>query len=200
MASSYAIIALDTTDMNKSGALSVRETCEALSSVIVDWNMNMQYCAYSLTGKKANEGNCQDFCNDILSRLNIKASWKADSLLGKFLHKMQLHGVCEPIYEPSKAAKEALELKDSYTFTSHKELDQAVSEWSYKASTMAILYRYDFPEDMEMLKCFDRGFWYQHFATPTVLNEPLMHDEYTCACYFSDPRETKTFMGRMAKK
>lgn len=191
IASSQAILAVDMPDLNHCLKLSVIQMCELISSIIVDWNMNMSYCAYSFTGKKANEGNCQDFCNDILSRCNIKPSWKPDTALGRFIGKMQERGNCEQVYEPTPSLKAQFQLKDAYTFASHVELDEFVNWLNKQCGSKLIPFKIDFADDYKLLKSFDRAYWCKYMAKEDATNAPLM-DKTECQCAFGNPTTTNT--------
>ena len=56
-------------------------TVDKLAEVIIEWNTSMSY--KSSGGDKSKEGNCQDFVDAILRKLNIKIDFKGP--LGKFL-------------------------------------------------------------------------------------------------------------------
>jgi len=47
----------------------LNEVIDKIANLIVQWNTEKTYCLYRLTGKQANEGNCQDFVEAVLDTL-----------------------------------------------------------------------------------------------------------------------------------
>lgn len=198
LASSQAILAVDMPDVCTKINQSTELVCDMLSQIIVEWNLNMKYKVFSITGKTINEGNCQDFCNDILSRMGILPKWKPDSALAKFLKKMQQEGNCEQVYEPSQELSAKLQLLPSYTFDSHAELDQFVHSLNKQCTPHGIIFKMDFDNDYALLKSFDRAFWLKHFAG-NAQAKPCQDAEGFCACPFQDPRKTQTLLPQSVK-
>lgn len=181
--SSRSIVTLDIPSLHTVN-MCLNDACEMIASAIVDWNVNM---AYAKSMQEANQGNCQDFCNDILARFGLKHSWKMDDALGKFFIKMQELGESELIYEPSYEMREKLHLDEHYLFTSHVDLDALVNKLvTHPVHNLEIRQS----SDWLLLKNFDRAFWLKFLAND-AMGVPLEYrDVEQCACPFLDPRGT----------
>jgi len=130
------------------------EVVDKLAKLIVEWNIEREYCAFRLTGKHENEGNCQDFVEAIMKTLNV--SFNPQGPLKHCIDEMRSKGVCDLTYKPSTAVREQMKLEEeSYSFLTHEELDEFVQKLEVKN----FLFKQDFPHDWDLLKAFDRAFW-----------------------------------------
>jgi len=107
--------------------------------------------------------------------------------------------------EIDKVFRENFGLKEnSYTFTTHSELDKFVIALESTDSE----FKNKFKNDYNLLKSFDRAFWMRHYQFQcSNINEktgfePLESkidtidgtDAFDCLCPFHDPKETLSFL------
>jgi hypothetical protein len=162
ISSSMALLTLDV-DVISLPKQDIQSIARKIAEVVVEWNVNYTYCNYRITGKKEREGNCQDFVNSILDKLEIQPAFSG--ALQVFLEEMRTKGNCEMEFKPDAKFQEAFGLTQSkYTFQSHAELDLFITDLVKKRAT----FKLDFPSEVTLLKSFDRGFWYvQNFLIST---------------------------------
>lgn len=167
------------------------EALKKLSHLIAHWNSHYSYRLASLTGKKALEGNCQDFVDTVFQVLEIKPSFTGS--FKEFLEEMKVKGTCQPVFRPSPELKTECGLtKDTYMFSTHSELDEVVHQIIEKCSTFSVSY----PVEYQLLKSFDRAFWIRHFnaGEKDPMFQPCMCIDETNTrqpkCPFNDPRVT----------
>jgi hypothetical protein len=171
---------------------------KTLADVIVDWNCNKMY--KSTGGDKQKEGNCQDFVDDILERLNIKK--KTDGPVGEFLNTLRKKGTCEMVYKMNSDFCKQFETTPKIKFKSHEQLDL----FTKKLLLVDPQFRDHHAESWYLLKSYDRAFWLKHYKFPTdarfkpapdeVSDDELCEGERTekesdgYDCPFQDPKRT----------
>lgn len=167
------------------------EVVDKLAKLIVEWNIEREYCAFRLTGKYENEGNCQDFVEAVMKTLNV--SFNPQGPLKHFIEEMRQKGTCDLMYKPSNEVREQMKLEqESYYFESHEELD----EFAQKLEAKNFLFKQDFPFDWDLLKSFDRAFWVRNLKEPDnphytpSSNVPDGRHE---ACPFGNPIKAKNW-------
>lgn len=157
--SSMALISadIDSIIMTKAG---LEEVADKIAEVIVRWNVNNVYVNARVAGKRENEGNCQDFIDDILDCLELKPQFSG--ALGNFLESMRVSGKCRIEFTPDTDFRETFGLTEKkYTFDTHAELDSFVLALLAKRPT----FRLDYPGEFSLLKSFDRAFWLRYFKS-----------------------------------
>lgn len=70
----------------------ISELTDRLAEVVVDWNVNYNYLNFGIT-KKQYDGNCQDFVQSVLEKLDISPQF--GGALSNFLNDMKTKGKCE---------------------------------------------------------------------------------------------------------
>lgn len=183
-----ATTALLTADIDSISSIKMLRTelVDKLAQLIVEWNSEKTYCLYRITGKNANEGNCQDFVDAVLNKLGI--SFQPQGALKHCIEDMKSKGVSTLQYKPSAEVKEKLQLeKDSYLFESHQELDFFVQG----LIDVCPLFKLDYKHDYSLLKAFDRAFWVRYYKEPDHVGYlPAKNNEEQCSCPFGDPTVT----------
>lgn len=191
IAASMVLLALDVGSFHMSH-LQLNDMIDQIAQVVIDWNINKTYCAYKLSGKEPNEGNCQgnfncfimfwsDFVDAILNKLNITPSFHG--ALGNFLSEMRTKGTGEMIFKPDTAFLDKFDLHETneFVFHTHEELDKFVCMLQSKYA----LFDVDFAKEKELLKSFDRAFWIRHLHTPSDAKyQPCPN------CPFDNPKNT----------
>jgi hypothetical protein len=161
----------------------LEEVVESLAQVICEWNANIQYKDQSNMQK--NEGNCQDFVQAILERMNIKI--ELEGPLGSFLKKLRSEGKCKIQFEMDSQFRDKFEIKEkSKEFKTHEELDVFLNSLVELDPDFKVNYK----DHWALLKAFDRAFWLKHFK---FKNDERFHpctenDEQNCP--FGDPYES----------
>lgn len=195
-----AILAMDVETLCVASS-SLPQIADKLAQLIVEWNVNYHYKNYTILKteeqkKNEKEANCQDFCMVVLEKLGVKPNF--NGALKRYLEDMRKFGVCEMVFRPKKNFRQIFGLeKKSYQFTTHEELDQFVLSLKQKSPTVSI----DFPNEMALLKSFDRGFWVRHFKSPerdeykSLMGVDSTTKALKSNCPFKDPRETGTMAG-----
>jgi hypothetical protein len=142
------------------------------------------------SGQNQNEGNCQEFVDDILLSLSITN--KFEGALGNFLDEMRSKGTCNICFSTDKLFQQSFGLdKKKFEFKSHYELDLFV----YNLFSIDKEFKKTFPNEYSLLKSFDRAFWLKHFKYPE--NEDfycLVDENNNCLCPFDNPKKTKSFL------
>lgn len=169
-----------------------RSVLDKLAKLIVQWNIEKEYCSFRLTGKHENEGNCQDFVEAIMKTLGV--SFTPQGPLKHCIDEMRSKGVCDLTYRPSPVVQSKYGLKEVYSFKTHTELD----EFGKHLISCDLMFKVDHKSDWELLKAFDRAFWVRNLKEPdnpnycsSVKEGP---DSQKTACPFGDPMTTGTFV------
>lgn len=119
------------------------ELADKLAQVVVDWNVNKNYVAYKMQGKAENEGNCQDFVDAVLNKLDVVPTFSGALL--SFLNDMRNSGTCEMQFKADPAFVETFGLeKQVYVFTNHVELDQFAAMLFAKSPMFKIDYQSEY--------------------------------------------------------
>jgi hypothetical protein len=166
---------------------------QKLSEIIVDWNLNKGYT--NRGGDKNKVGNCQDFVEDVLKRLDLKYEFTGP--LGEFVKRLKEKGVCDTSLYMDENFREKFGIPNKkVTFHNHKELD----EFASKLMDVDCEVNFHHKQEWNMLKSFDRAFWLRHYKFPGEPKWCCMkkqeHDEddgemyETDACPFDDPVAT----------
>jgi hypothetical protein len=173
-----------TADLMEISEKCVSEVRDKVADVITRWNGSMNY---TMTKKKNNEGNCQDFIIDLLNALEIKINFEGS--LGKFLEKIRLDGKSEMEFPVSSKLRSELEIPyQSVMFNTHQELDEFVMMLIGSETNFSVLYK----DDWELLKSFDRAFWLRYFKIVKSKNYKEGNDDVNswkpCTkCPFGNP-------------
>ena len=176
----------------------VEETVAILAEVISEYNVHHTYS--KLASGKSNCSNCQDFVEDILTRLNIEL--KFDGPLGNYLKDLKDKGTSDLVFAPDSSFRECFDMKTkSVKFLTHDELDNYVRNLMKLEPEFQKKYK----QEYALLKSFDRAFWLRHFKFPNrteylyCKKDPEEEDEITgvddgtdCGCPFRDPRTTNS--------
>eukprot|EP01080_Neovahlkampfia_damariscottae_P005858 gene5858-9686_t len=176
----------------------VEKTVSILADVISEYNCFHTYS--KLTSGKPNCSNCQDFVEDILTRLDIEL--KFDGPLGNYLKTLKDKGTSDLIFAPDKNFIEKFSLKSSSVkFVSHNSLDEFVRDLMKSEPEFQKVHK----QEYALLKSFDRAFWLRHFKFPNrteylyFKKDPEEEDDITgvddgtdCGCPFLDPRTTNS--------
>jgi len=181
--------ALVSADINSiSTSTKVEETVAVLAKVITDWNVRNSYATF---GKKSNEGNCQDFVDEILSKLGVQAKFTGP--LDAFLKQLKEKGNSDLVFAPTNDFIEKFKLeKKSYQFVDHPSLDKFVQ----RLMDVDVEFQQKYKDEYAFLKSFDRAFWMRHFKFPNNMQFRCIEkkgeddDDMECACPFKDPQET----------
>lgn len=193
MVSGRAIISADVDSLvvPKEG---LQEISDKISDIVVKWNTKYTYRSTPAKGKN-NEGNCQDFVDDILQTLGVSIDFKG--ALGQFVDRMRKSGKCILEFAPSKQFKEQFQLQnEKIVFHTHKELDTFCIHIRQKCLDVFS----QFQSEWSLLKSFDRAFWLRHLKMPDDPRyKPLPPEEETLeafatSCPFDDPRKTKSYV------
>jgi hypothetical protein len=194
ISSSMALLSMDVETLSIPKQ-SIQVLTDRLAQVVVDWNVNKTYLNFGLT-KKPNEGNCQDFIQAVLEKLEISPQFTG--ALAHFLNEMKIKGKCEMEFTPDAAFKQKFNLsKDKYTFATHRELDEFVHQLMVICPT----FKLDHENERVLLKSFDRAFWLRHFKKPDAEQflpgyVDLQTKEFVHKCPFDDPRDTGTMAAK----
>lgn len=122
---------------------------------------------YKNCSAKEDEGNCQEFVEDILNELNIKP--KFGVAVKDFLNRLKSKGTGDLVFSPSNEFIDKFKLKEKeVTFKSHLQLDQFVTE----LIKMDEEFIKNHKDEYDLLKSFDRAFWLKHLKFP--MNETLI--------------------------
>jgi hypothetical protein len=178
---------LDALDIRKE---SLDELADKIAEVIVDWNTNKTYCNFAFTGKKPNEGNCQDFVEAVLTKLQIKP--KLHGAFGEFVEKMRKFGKCElEFVPPSVEFREKYGLKaESYLFQTHAQLDSFVQQ----LLDVNNMFSFEHPHEWKLLKAFDRAFWLRFLKSNSNAQATPLMSNNKHRCPFDDPLSTVSYM------
>jgi hypothetical protein len=202
-----------TTDISEMVILNddMNSVIEKLSDFISFWNVNYQYGNFKI-GKSRN---CQDFVDEMLKFLNVKLNIQSGSCIDQYL-KAAKKGVCDCVFFFSESfEKEFSHFPEIYErkkkpFVTHSELDE------FAIKLKAINPKIDklFPDEWNLLKSFDRGYWlkYSGESTKKTPNEQRMNEfspfqrimeegstlqkeleRRYCACPWGDPKITGSF-------
>eukprot|EP01080_Neovahlkampfia_damariscottae_P009178 gene9178-1266_t len=159
------------------------EVVDALADVICDWNAHVIYKDQSKREK--NEGNCQDFVNAILEKLDVKI--ELEGPLGSFLKKLRNEGKCKIQFEMDSQFRDYFGIKEkTKEFKTHQELDSFVNE----LVELDVDFQKNYKDHWALLKSFDRAFWLKHFKfkNDEKFNPEMDGDEENCP--FGDPHES----------
>jgi len=102
----------------------IEQIASKIAEVVTKWNVHKSYVNFRLTGKKENEGNCQDFVEDMLKALNCKVH--SEGAFKLFMDKMRVKGVGTMEFEPTNEFKSTYGVATT-VFTRHDELDNFVA-------------------------------------------------------------------------
>lgn len=161
----------------------LEEVVDKLAKVICKWNTTKLY--KDQPPKNKDEGNCQDFINDILNELNIKLEFTGPMAI--FMKKLREKGKCSIEFETDDEFREKFAIKEkSIQFKSHQELDQFVMKLTKIDSNFQIKYK----DHWGLLKSFDRAFWLRFYKFSTNEKFRPFEKQGECSCPFKDPMET----------
>lgn len=156
------------------------------------WNVNFTYANPSFKhGKAANERNCQDFVDAVLSKLDIKHP-EHDEPTSAFLKKLKEWGVWEMEYEPSETIRKLVPLLDTKVFTQHDELDT----YTGNLLSSVLKFGYDYYSEVNLLKHFDRVFYMRDYLRKQVVTTKGLNIKGMQAkrCPFYDPRSVNEYL------
>jgi len=170
-----ALIAIDVVDGLKDKKLQL-DAVQKVCDVIVDWNIKQ---TYDVVNK-----NCQHFVDELLKSLGFSSVFTG--LIGQFFQHLQSCNSFEnfEFRFPPKP--------NGHLFNSHEELDEYVlANHNLDA------------EAMQLLKAYDRVFWFRFYAiravqnkTPDELRQIQFYQPCANGCPFHDPKETGTMNER----
>lgn len=87
----------------------------------MDWNTRMGYKDHG--GDKQKEGNCQDFVQDVLHRLNIKPNFGGP--MAEFLKTLREKGTADLFFPMDAEFREKFNISQKkMVFDTHEQLDQ----------------------------------------------------------------------------
>lgn len=172
----------------------LEEVIDLLADFICKWNTKYHYKDNSKNKEK--EGNCQDFCSELLDALLIKPDHLYTGALGLFLKRVREEGKSEMIFTMEDEFRETFQIKEKrLTFHTHKELDQFVQNCMTKEVEFELKYK----SEWTLLKSFDRAFWLRYYKFKDDPKfQPLGKEiksedgdvDYKICCPFGDPEET----------
>lgn len=163
-----------------------------MAKVICTWNSTKLY--KDQPPKSKDEGNCQDFVNDILLGIGIKIDFQGP--LGSFMKKLKDEGKCKISFEMDTNFREKFGVKEkAVEFKTHQELDNFV----IKLLKVDNQFDKNYPDHWKLLKSFDRAFWLRFFKFPndskyTPCTSQSEDDEAICDCPFKNPKETRSMI------
>jgi len=155
--------AMLTADIDEITSLSnLEEVTQKLSEVIVQWNVSMQY--KSNGGDKKIFGNCQDFIDAILSKLDIKLNFSGTPL-GEFLTELKDSGRSNLNFKMNEDFMKNFQQKEKLIeFKTHKDLDLFLNNLLKIEPDFKNKYK----SHWNFLKSFDRAFWMRYFKASEV--------------------------------
>jgi hypothetical protein len=185
----------------------LREVYDKISDVIIEWNTQYMYTKQSQKNPKESKlGNCQDFVDAILARLDINL--KFPSSLEEYIQKMRINGSGDLIFECSnnELIQKAL-IRKRTKFDTHDQLDKFVLHLLQSCGFVRLdEFANKYPGETALLKSFDRAFWLRHLRDTDRLKKtsswkmdskyiPSRNELGDHCCPFDDPRKTCSLMG-----
>eukprot|EP00761_Pharyngomonas_kirbyi_P002997 gb/GECH01003001.1/.p1 GENE.gb/GECH01003001.1/~~gb/GECH01003001.1/.p1 ORF type:complete len:406 (+),score=99.21 gb/GECH01003001.1/:1-1218(+) len=151
---------------------------EQLARVITFWNGNMFY-REGIANRSSHYGNCQDFIDAVLRELGIAPQFPG--ALGEFIERLRRTGKSDVLFTFGAEFRETMRLRHpSVTFNTHQELDEFV----YRVLDQEPSAFDRFPNEMSLLKSFDRAFWMRHLK---FSNQDTYKPHSDRDCPFGDP-------------
>lgn len=142
----------------------LKDTIDRLAEVIVEWNTSKQYKNHG--GDKSKVGNCQDFVEAVLNKLEIKINFAGP--LGEFLKSLKTSGKADLSFKMDNEFRRKFEIEEkAITFKSHIELDNFVNKLVKKECEFSIKHKLEWA----FLKSFDRAFWMRHWKLEEEINK-----------------------------
>ena len=171
-----------------------------ISEVIALWNTVYTYGNIKI----GNARNCQDFVEDIMRSLNIAWNPKPGGSIERFMNSLKNGNegakfFASDQFERFFSSNQYVSDRKNREFTTHEELDKFAAAIHDACTTIEA----DFPEEWNLLKSFDRGFWLKYYTETTKnpgsqssarLSKVSPMRNYKCVCCpFGDPKVTGSF-------
>eukprot|EP01080_Neovahlkampfia_damariscottae_P004965 gene4965-8559_t len=135
---------------------------DKIANVIVDWNSNV---TYAKIGNGKNHGNCQNFIDSVLEKLEIESSFSG--YVADFINDIKRNGSSKLKFKMNPEFRSKFTIKEDFIiFESHVELDKFVMDLLKIDSSFHI----NFPNESSLLKSFDRAFWLKNFKYETIIS------------------------------
>jgi hypothetical protein len=172
-----------------------------ISEIISQWNTTYSYGNFKI----GNARNCQDFVEEVLKSLGIAWNPTSGGAIEKFMNSLKKGNegakfFASDAFDKCFANDKFISDKRNWEFTTHEELDKFAIALKKNKNVER-----EFPEEWNLLKSFDRGFWLKFYGettkkevlqSPKKLSElsPLKVQGENCdCCPFGDPKTTGSF-------
>jgi hypothetical protein len=183
-----AILSLDVEAIHTTDR--IEEVINKMAEYIVRWNTTMEYAERPKNRKV--EGNCQDFIDGLLKKLEINVNF--DGCVGKYLENLRRVGRSDLEFSMDPEFRQHFGVKEkSVIFKTHIELDTFVKMLVSVNPEFGITW---YKKEYQLIKSFDRAFWMRHFKFPNEKDYVSLveGEDEECKCPFGNPLETSSIV------
>lgn len=184
--------ALMSIDIDRWTTTELETAVDTMANVIVKWNTTMKYSNGVGIRKLRNEGNCQDFVDDMLKALNIEI--KFEGALKEFLNELRVRGKSELRFKISEEFRKDFDLdteEKEIVFKTHHQLDEFCKKLKSHKHGYKLTSAMEYNNEDFLLKSFDRAFWMKHFK----YKDDSRWKPHSDSCPYKDPTFTNSFSG-----